>query len=97
MQVCTALSLHQPSAHPGLSLPGYPVTESVQAEWSMELFSSYFMFLFYKLSGKKGEHTANEGRARVRCRRDKMGELPPGQCRQGQGRAVGVWGRGGQC
>lgn len=61
MQVCTALSLHQPSAHPGLSLPGYPAIESVftvsTTEWSMELFSSYFMFLFYKLSGKKGEHS----------------------------------------
>lgn len=29
MQVCTTLSLHQPSAHPGRSLPRYPAIVSV--------------------------------------------------------------------
>lgn len=49
MQVCTALSLHQPSAHPGLSLPGYPAIESVFTVSTTRMVYGIIFILFHVL------------------------------------------------
>lgn len=60
MQVCTTLSLHQPSAHPGLSLPGYPAIESVFTVNTARTAYGIILILLHALvlqtEWKKGEH-----------------------------------------
>lgn len=72
MRVCTTLSLHQPSAHPVLSLPCCPASAFTVNRAIM--VRGIALLPFHVVLGMPVEQgrgkKANEGKARILCRRD---------------------------
>lgn len=85
MQVCTTLSLHQPSAHPGLSLPCYPAIPPIFTVNGTIVVYGIALIPLHAVLGMHAEQdggTAKEDKARILCRGEGEGAPLPDRCRE---------------